>query len=215
MGSYRERKQIMERKFKVGDLVKTKSDLICGKWYGAVSFDPFMVVTKGVKIKTVPSGDIDTFDSAYKLDNGYYYDEDMLELVSTIQTDPESIQSKEIDASVLSTPDSIRHFSTGAVRDSGEGKPRMGLLPWDLLKRVAMHYTKGAERYGEDNWRKGQPKKDTFDSLDRHLTAYRAGETDEDHLSAVIWNAFSMMHVDEYLLREHPELDFSYKYPKK
>lgn len=111
--------------------------------------------------------------------------------------------------------DNIRSFSTGAVRDTDEGKPRMGLLPLDLLKRVAKHYQIGAEKYKPDNWRKGQPKDATMDSLLRHLESYRIGETDEDHLSAVIWNAFSMMHVDEYLLREHPELDFGYLYPKK
>lgn len=111
--------------------------------------------------------------------------------------------------------DNIRNFSTGAVRDTAEGKPRMGLLPLDLLKRVAKYYQIGAEKYEPDNWRKGQPKDTTMDSLLRHLESYRRGETDEDHLSAVVWNALSMMHVDEYLLREHPELDFEYKYPKK
>lgn len=111
--------------------------------------------------------------------------------------------------------DNIRRFSTGAVRDTAEGKPRMGLLPLDLLKRVAQYYQIGAEKYEADNWRKGQPKDATMDSLLRHLESYRRGEADEDHLSAVVWNALSMMHVDEYLLREHPELDFHYKYPKK
>ena len=111
--------------------------------------------------------------------------------------------------------DTVRKFSTGAVRDTSEGKPRMGLIPKDLLRRVSKLYTKGAEMYGADNWRKGQPKDATMDSLERHLEAYRRGETDEDHLSAVIWNAFSMMNVDEYLLEEHPELDFEFKYPKK
>ena len=109
----------------------------------------------------------------------------------------------------------MREFETGAVRDSVEGKPPMRLIPWDLIRnRLAYHYGDGAEKYGEENWRKGQPKDATFDSLLRHLVAYRNGETDEDHLSAIIWNAFSMMHVDEYMLDEHPELDFQYQYPE-
>ncbi len=104
----------------------------------------------------------------------------------------------------------LRKFSTGAVRDTSEGKSPMGLVPLDLIKkRLAYHYGKGAEKYGRDNWRLGQPKDATYDSLLRHLESYKSGETDEDHLSAVIWNAFSMMHVDEYLLESHPELEFT------
>lgn len=102
----------------------------------------------------------------------------------------------------------IREFSTGAVRDTDVGKPDMDLLPWHLMFRLAHHYTKGAEKYGKGNWMLGQPKSTTFASLVRHLISYRLGVTDEDHLSAVIWNAFSMMHVDEVLLESKPELDF-------
>jgi hypothetical protein len=90
------------------------------------------------------------------------------------------------------------HFASGAVRDSADGKPRMELLPLDLLARVATWYTLGAEKYGDNNWRKGQPKSHVMGSLIRHLTKYQMGMTDEDHLSAVIWNALSLMNVDEY-----------------
>ena len=102
----------------------------------------------------------------------------------------------------------VRTFVTGAVRDTDEGKPDMDLLPWELLFRLAYHYTAGAKKYGKGNWRKGQPKSATFASLMRHAVKYRMGMTDEDHLSAIIWNAFSLMHVDNTLLRDHPELGF-------
>jgi hypothetical protein len=89
-------------------------------------------------------------------------------------------------------------FITGSKRDDATGKPRMELLPFDLLERVAHWYTLGAEKYGDNNWRLGQPKSHVLGSLIRHLSKYIKGDTDEDHLSAVIWNALSLMNVDEY-----------------
>lgn len=92
----------------------------------------------------------------------------------------------------------ITKFSTGAVRDEASGKPEMDLIPWDLMGRLAKHYGNGAKKYGKDNWRLGQNKSHTFASLIRHAMAYWAGKDDEDHLSAIIWNAFSLMNVDTY-----------------
>ncbi len=43
-----------------------------------------------------------------------------------------------------------RQFSTGAVRDSDEGKPPLELLPMDLLARVAFHYGLG----GGEIWKR-------------------------------------------------------------
>jgi len=91
-----------------------------------------------------------------------------------------------------------REFSTGAVRDTEEGKPPMEFIPWDLMDRVAEHYGAGAKKYGEDNWRLGQPKKAVYASLMRHARKYFMGDDSEDHLSAIIWNAFSLMHTDVY-----------------
>lgn len=89
-------------------------------------------------------------------------------------------------------------FKSGAVRDSIEGKPMMELLPLDLLMRVSAWYTEGAKKYGEDNWRKGQPIKRCVGSILRHLTKYILGHRDEDHLSAIVFNALSIMNVEMY-----------------
>lgn len=93
----------------------------------------------------------------------------------------------------------ITQFSTGAVRDNDDDKAKMDLLPWDLMFRLAKWYELGAKKYGRNNWRLGQKKSHTFSSLIRHVIKYKLGQTDEDHLAAVIWNAFSLMNVDEYL----------------
>lgn len=100
----------------------------------------------------------------------------------------------------------IRQFKTGAVRDDGSGKPRMELLPLDLLERVSKWYGLGAEKYGDNNWRLGQPKREVIGSLIRHLSKYMRGDDDEDHLSAVIWNALCLMNVDEYY-PDNPDLN--------
>lgn len=98
-----------------------------------------------------------------------------------------------------------RTFTTGAVRDSGEGKPRMELLPYDLLMRVATWYAQGAEKYGDNNWRLGQPQSVVIGSMMRHLTKYMMGHRDEDHLSAIVWNALSLMNSDVYY-QDNPDV---------
>lgn len=107
-----------------------------------------------------------------------------------------------------------RKFTTGSVRDDATGKPRMELIPYDLLMRVSVWYALGADKYGDNNWRLGQPKSAVMGSLLRHLTKYMMGMTDEDHLSAVIWNAFSLMNVDMYY-KDNTDLNNLYELPKE
>ena len=92
-----------------------------------------------------------------------------------------------------------RTFSTGSVRDDLGDKPMLELIPYDLfLRRVGALYTKGAKHYSTNNWRKGQPISSTIGSLQRHLAKYIMGMDDEDHLSAVVFNALSLLNADEY-----------------
>lgn len=105
----------------------------------------------------------------------------------------------------LKTSGQQRQFNSGSVRDSEEGKAAMELLPFDLLMRVAVWYKMGADKYGVDNWRLGQPQRKVVGSLLRHLTKYMMGQDDEDHLAAVVWNALCLMHVDQYF-RDNSDL---------
>ena len=93
----------------------------------------------------------------------------------------------------------IREFSTGACRDYAEDKPQMELLPLELLMRVSKWYGLGGKKYGNHNWRKGQPQSVCLGSMLRHITKYVMGDDSEDHLSAIVFNALSMMNVDEYM----------------
>lgn len=105
---------------------------------------------------------------------------------------------------------SKRVFSSGSCRDSDEGKPKMELLPLDILMRVSQWYTLGSVKYGDNNWRKGQPQSVCVGSLLRHLTKYCMGMRDEDHLSAVVFNALSLMNVDMYFQDNKELYDINY-----
>lgn len=89
-------------------------------------------------------------------------------------------------------------FSTGALRDSLEGKPRTDLIPFDILLRIADWYGKGAKKYGDNNWRNGQKVSHCVGSIIRHLSKWIMGMRDEDHLAAVVFNAISIMNVEMY-----------------
>lgn len=88
-------------------------------------------------------------------------------------------------------------FITGAVRDTQEGKHRFDLIGIHMLKRLSALLIRGANNYGERNWEKGQNVKRTNASLWRHLIAYQEGDRTEDHLAAIVFNAMSIIHVEE------------------
>ncbi len=85
-----------------------------------------------------------------------------------------------------------QHFESGMQRDVTEGKVR-----WDLtadgpmLKRYAIHLTKGAAKYSPRNWLKanGTEELERFrESAFRHFMQWYYGYTDEDHAAAVWFN---------------------------
>lgn len=89
-------------------------------------------------------------------------------------------------------------YDSGMVRDTQAGKARFDLLrpknvPYEdqFLTRVAMLMTRGAEKYGIRNWEVANSVEELerFEgSAERHLQQYLAGEIDEDHAAAVVFN---------------------------
>lgn len=88
-------------------------------------------------------------------------------------------------------------FDTGSQRDTRKGKGRFDLITPIGLIRLARIYEKGAEKYEDRNWEKGQPVSRYVDSAMRHLVCYILGMRDEDHLGQVAWNCFAAMHTEE------------------
>lgn len=82
-------------------------------------------------------------------------------------------------------------YDSGFNRDVTTGKPRYDLIPHELLYRLAMVYTRGAEKYGDDNWHKANSEEEYqrfIGSGFRHFEQWRAGEEDEDHAMQCVWN---------------------------
>ena len=94
-----------------------------------------------------------------------------------------------------------REFDTGSVRDDRTGKGRYDLLSPVAMKRDAILMEKGAIKYNDRNWEKGQPIMSYLDSAKRHMECYTLDllmgrESEEDHLAAVRWNIAAMMHME-------------------
>jgi hypothetical protein len=88
-------------------------------------------------------------------------------------------------------------FDSGAIRDTQDGKPRYDLIPPTALRRLAMLYGRGAEKYDEHNWTKGIPVSRCMASLMRHVYQFAMGNRDEDHGAAIIFNVMCIMHYEE------------------
>lgn len=93
-------------------------------------------------------------------------------------------------------------FESGMHRDTEEGKVRLDLLiaskiPFDdqFITRVAGVMTRGAEKYNESytdrNWEKACTAEELArmrSSAMRHFFQWLAGDEDEDHAAAVVFN---------------------------
>lgn len=88
-------------------------------------------------------------------------------------------------------------FTTGAVRDTANDKPRPDLISPFFLTRLGEHLRKGAVKYSEWNWAMGIPSSRCYASCMRHLMAYAMGKTDEDHLAAAAFNIMAIIHNEE------------------
>lgn len=81
------------------------------------------------------------------------------------------------------------------------GKPRVDLIPPEVLLELGKLYAYGAAKYEENNWLKGMDYTRMLASLKRHLFAFESGQTTDlenglHHLVAVIWNAVGLLHYE-------------------
>jgi hypothetical protein len=79
----------------------------------------------------------------------------------------------------------------------GKGLP--SLIPPEAIRRLARRFEDGAERYGRDNWQKGIPLSRYHDAIMRHTLAAAEGQSDEDHLGAVLWNAAAWIWTEDHI----------------
>jgi hypothetical protein len=96
-----------------------------------------------------------------------------------------------------------QEFDSGMVRDTDQGKTLWALVAaGPMLMRWAVHLTKGAVKYGPNNWLKaaGDAEHTRFrESAFRHFMQWYYGDSDEDHAAAVIFNINGAEYVKERL----------------
>lgn len=56
------------------------------------------------------------------------------------------------------------------------GKPRIGLVPPQIIEGLGHVLTFGAEKYDDDNWKKGLSDENCMSSCMRHLMQFQRGE---------------------------------------
>lgn len=93
--------------------------------------------------------------------------------------------------------DTKRIFESGSQRDDDTNKPLVNHLCAYLRLRFGYLLRMGANKYGKNNWQKGQPTEAALESLHRHLAKYELGDRTEDHLSAIIFNVQLIMKNEE------------------
>lgn len=100
------------------------------------------------------------------------------------------VSELEVDNSLK---EQIREFESGAKRDSNKNKSYVHNLKGYTRLRFGYHMTKGASKYGDNNWTLGMPSDQYLESVDRHLAMYLDGDRSEDHLSAIIFGIQGVM----------------------
>jgi hypothetical protein len=94
-----------------------------------------------------------------------------------------------------------KQFESGMQRDVTEGKPRFDLVfDGPMLARFAEHLRKGALKYNPRNWMQANSREEMErfrESAARHFAQWMAGDADEDHAAAVIFNLNGFEYVKE------------------
>lgn len=108
------------------------------------------------------------------------------------------IRAKEVSSFLTKDSGEREEYASGMVRDTQEDKARFDLMrpkgiPYEaqFLTRVAQLMTRGAKKYGFRNWENANSVEELErfeNSAERHMQQYLAGERDEDHAAAVVFN---------------------------
>lgn len=68
----------------------------------------------------------------------------------------------------------------GGAHKNDDGKPRLDLLPPELMLAVGQVLAFGAKKYGDRNWELGMRWGRAYAAMQRHLLAWWAGEDTDD-----------------------------------
>lgn len=83
-------------------------------------------------------------------------------------------------------------YASGMRRDTQEGKPNYALIDRAMLNRWAELMTRGAGKYGKNNWQKADSEEEMErfkESANRHFEQWFQGlNPEEDHAAAIFFN---------------------------
>ena len=88
-------------------------------------------------------------------------------------------------------------FESGAQRSTDADHARYDLVPRAAIEFMARTLKEGAERYGEQSWRKGIPSSDLWNHLLQHAYKWIDGDRSEDHLGHLMCNAAFLCHFHQ------------------
>ena len=115
----------------------------------------------------------------------------------------------------------ITSFNTGAIRDNQDNKEDyLEGISWLALKRYSEYMTKKAKKYGRGNWQKGIPPDNYITSMLRHIQKFIAEwnygicTEKDDHLSAICFNLFGLMHELELYRYKKGRFNVSHNYKR-
>jgi len=106
----------------------------------------------------------------------------------------------------------IKELKTAPKNATQDGKPRVTLIPMDILMEYLIPaYEEGIIKYERESWRRGFIVSEMIDACKRHTDAffYKNEDIDPDsttkkhHLAGAIFSLISALHTLKY----HPELD--------
>jgi hypothetical protein len=95
----------------------------------------------------------------------------------------------------------ITEFENGGLKEV-KGKPKMGLVPYEAIARIAARFEVGIEKYEKDNWKNGLPISECVHAAIRHIYQFSHGYTEEDHLGAALWNLAVIAYYEEHFAND-------------
>jgi hypothetical protein len=83
-------------------------------------------------------------------------------------------------------------------RENKSDKRDYTLMPLEYEARIIDRFQLGADKYARDDWRHAtwEDRPGQYASLHRHLRQAQNGDTDEDHLAAVVVQAIIIMYIE-------------------
>lgn len=86
------------------------------------------------------------------------------------------------------------------------------LVPKEGLRRLALRYTLGCQRYGENNWRRGLSNQEFLNERRNHLVEHlfeylESGNAKDDNLAAIAWGCFTLMEAEKLAAEQKDDLE--------